>query len=182
MDVDPGTRKTKEGKCDSDPLESLRRVVIAIVLCYLGYSYGYGFNRKSSLDRRRGSSHGEEGHHGPLGLTTSSSTIIPPSMQKRLNSIFREVEKEFENLYLENLRLREKVDLLERVHLAEKDKDKDTDEPDAFENVLKSFTKKNAFKTRHKLKAHTSKIVSSFKPPQMSSARVREYKVMIENG
>ncbi|TRY63143.1 hypothetical protein TCAL_00346 [Tigriopus californicus] len=147
MEADPGSRKHKEG---------------------YGYGY-YGFNRKSSLDRRRGSSHGEDGHG-------SSSTIIPPSMQKRLNSIFREVEKEFENLYLENLRLREKVDLLERVHMAEKDKDKDTDEPDAFENVLKSFTKKNAFKTRHKLKAHTSKIVSSFKPPQINTARVREYK------
>ena len=52
-----------------------------------------------------------------------------------------------------------------------------TDEPDAFETVLKTFTKKNAFKTRHKLKAHTSKIVSSFKAPQLTSNVVKEYRV-----
>ena len=36
-------------------------------------------------------------------------------------------------------------------------------------NVLKSLTKhKNVVKTRHKLKAHTSKIVSSFKTPSLT--------------
>ena len=54
------------------------------------------------------------------------------------------------------------------------------DEHDAFEkNVLKSFTKNRAFKTRHKLKAHTSKIVSSFKTPSLSCSLVKEYKVYI---
>ena len=54
------------------------------------------------------------------------------------------------------------------------------DEHDAFEkNVLKSFTKNRAFKTRHKLKAHTSKIVSSFKTPSLSCSLVKEYKVCI---
>ena len=57
------------------------------------------------------------------------------------------------------------------------------DEHDAFEkNVLKSFTKNRAFKTRHKLKAHTSKIVSSFKTPSLSCSLVKEYKVYISDG
>ena len=52
------------------------------------------------------------------------------------------------------------------------------DEHDAFDkNVLKSFTKNKAFKTRHKLKAHTSKIVSSFKTPSITCSLVKEYKV-----
>ena len=52
------------------------------------------------------------------------------------------------------------------------------EEHDAFDkNVLKSFTKNRAFKTRHKLKAHTSKIVSSFKTPSISCSLVKDYKV-----
>ncbi len=51
------------------------------------------------------------------------------------------------------------------------------DEPDAFEAMLKSFTKKNALKTRKKLKQHTSKIVSSFRPPALTAALVKEYRV-----
>ena len=42
-------------------------------------------------------------------------------------------------------------------------------------NMLKSFTKNKAFKTRHKLKAHTSKIVSSFKPPAMTCMLAKEF-------
>ena len=54
------------------------------------------------------------------------------------------------------------------------------EEHDGFDkNVLKSFTKNRAFKTRHKLKAHTSKIVSSFKTPSLSCSLVKDYKVHI---
>ena len=56
------------------------------------------------------------------------------------------------------------------------------DEPDAFEAMLRTFTKKNAFKTRHKLKAHTSKIVSSFKPPALVAMQVKDYKVRKSRG
>ena len=60
------------------------------------------------------------------------------------------------------------------------EREKMGDEPDAFEAfVLKTFTKKNAFKTRRKFKAQTSKIVSSFKPPGLNSSLAREYKVRI---
>ncbi len=52
------------------------------------------------------------------------------------------------------------------------------DEPDAFEAMIKSFTKKNALKTRRKFKQHTSKIVSSFKPPLLTASLVKEYRVL----
>ena len=45
-------------------------------------------------------------------------------------------------------------------------------------NLIKSFTKKNFPKTRHKLKAQTSKIVSSFKTSAVSCSFVREFKVL----
>ena len=48
-------------------------------------------------------------------------------------------------------------------------------------NMLKSFTKNKAFKTRHKLKAHTSKIVSSFKPPAMTCMLAKEFRVRKNN-
>ena len=95
-------------------------------------------------------------------------------MQSRLHHLFREVEKEFEAVYLDNLRLREKIALMEKGGVECYVDDKAAEETDAFEAVLKTFAKKNA-KTRHKLKAHTSKIVSSFKAPQLSSAAVKEY-------
>ena len=74
------------------------------------------------------------------------------------------------------MRLREKIALMEKggVECYVDDKAAAGEETDAFEAVLKTFAKKNA-KTRHKLKAHTSKIVSSFKAPQLSSAAVKEY-------
>ena len=67
--------------------------------------------------------------------------------------------------------------LLGQYETDEKDKTL-IEEHDAFDkNVLKSFTKNRAFKTRHKLKAHTSKIVSSFKTPSISCSLVKDYKV-----
>ena len=55
---------------------------------------------------------------------------------------------------------------------------KNSEDHETFDkNVLKTFTKNKAFKTRHKLKAHTSKIVSSFKPPAMSCMLVKEFRV-----
>ena len=39
--------------------------------------------------------------------------MLPAPMQSRLHHLFREVEKEFEAVYLDNLRLREKIALME---------------------------------------------------------------------
>lgn len=43
--------------------------------------------------------------------------------------------------------------------------------------MLKAFAKTKAFKTRTKIKAHTNKIVSSFKPASLTCTLVKEFKV-----
>ena len=55
-------------------------------------------------------------------------------------------------------------------------REKTEEEPDIFDmNMIKSFTKKNFPNTRHKLKAQTSKIVSSFKANNLHCSFVREF-------
>lgn len=93
---------------------------------------------------------------------------MPPAYKNHLNNLFREIEEEFSHLYLENVRLKEQVQILE------KEKEEDGEGFDI--NLIKSFTKKNFPKTRHKLKAQTSKIVSSFKTSAISCSFVREFK------
>jgi len=90
------------------------------------------------------------------------SSLLPHAYKTHLASLFREIEAEFENLYVENVRLKEQINELEKACI---DNNKmEADDADGFDiNVIKSFTKKNFPKTRHKLKAQTSKIVSSFK-------------------
>jgi len=70
---------------------------------------------------------------------TSSSSVVPAAARTRLHGLFREVEKEFEALYLENARLRERVQRLEKgeVGVDEKEKVLEKDEPDAFEAMLR---------------------------------------------
>lgn len=93
----------------------------------------------------------------------SRDSVLPHAYKAHLTSLFREIETEFENLYLENVRLKEQVNNMEKTACLENNK-VETDDADGFDiNVIKSFTKKNFPKTRHKLKAQTSKIVSSFK-------------------
>ena len=119
---------------------------------------------------------------GTNSIGTKASSSLPASTRGRLQMLFREIEKEFESMHLENARLREKLARLEKGESAGAAvaEEKIADEPDAFEAfVLKTFAKKNAFKTRRKFKAQTSKIVSSFKPPGLNSSLAREYKVRI---
>jgi len=103
----------------------------------------------------------------------SRESILPPVYKNHLNSLFKEIEKEFSHLYLENVRLKEQIQLLEKSN-PDRDKEDDTDGFDI--NVIKSFTKKNFPKTRYKLKAQTSKIVSSFKTSAVTCNFVREYR------
>ena len=117
---------------------------------------------------------------------SGSSSVLPNAVKARLNHSFRDIEKEMEALYLENCQLREKIAILEKGQATsldatqEFDKERSVEEPDAFEAVLKTFSKKNALKTRHKLKAQTSKIVSSFKAPGQVASLVKEYRVSPE--
>ena len=73
---------------------------------------------------------------------------------------------------MENLRLKEQIHVLEKAC----DRDKCEEDTEGFDmNVIKSFTKKNFPNTRHKLKAQTSKIVSSFKANNLLCSFVREF-------
>lgn len=163
------------------------------------------------------SSAGSRKHHRS---SRDREAVLPGHTKLRLHDLFRDVEKEFEALYLENVQLKERIAALERANqvrelgtgrnalrqttlflaspnrhlscflqsdvdpslfcaqlslagISEKDLKDDHDE----KNVLKSFTKNKAIKTRHKLKAHTSKIVSSFKAPTLVCSLSKEFKV-----
>ena len=92
------------------------------------------------------------------------NSLLPHSYKTHLASLFTEIETEFESLYLENVRLREQIKEMEKACNSMENNKIETDDADGFDmNVIKSFTKKNFPKTRHKLKAQTNKIVSSFK-------------------
>ena len=98
--------------------------------------------------------------------------MLPHAHKAHLNSLFHEIEREFESLYVENLRLKEQIHVLEKAC----DRDKCEEDTEGFDmNVIKSFTKKNFPNTRHKLKAQTSKIVSSFKANNLLCSFVREF-------
>ena len=121
---------------------------------------------------------GNTGSRDRNQLENSECSVLPHALKSRLQTLFSEIEGEFSVLYQENIQLRERILALEKGQYETDEKDKTLiDEHDAFDkNMLKSFTKNRAFKTRHKLKAHTSKIVSSFKTPSLSCSLVKEYK------
>ncbi|XP_066993121.1 WD repeat-containing protein 37 isoform X2 [Anabrus simplex] len=110
-------------------------------------------------------------------------SIIPPIFRARLNELFLQIEKEFENLYAENINLQEKIDNLnERLERESFVGDKQSYDFTDFDNTSsKSLSKQKSsgssqkVKTAHKLKAQTSKIVSSFKGPTVSCSLVREF-------
>ena len=124
-------------------------------------------------------------NRGP-STTTNSKT--------KVNHLLRELESEFDKMILENLQLRDRISALETNQTSDavginENQNQTVENPltpsksevehgETFDkNMLKTFTKNKAFKTRHKLKAHTSKIVSSFKPPAMSCMLVKEFRV-----
>jgi len=108
----------------------------------------------------------------------SRESVLPPACKNHLNSLFKEIEKEFTHLYLENARLKEQIQNMEKgLGGSNTERDKGEEDTDGFDiNVIKSFTKKNFPKTRHKLKAQTSKIVSSFKTSAVTCTFVKEFK------
>ena len=124
---------------------------------------------------------------------SSSSSSSASKAKNKVHNLLRELETEFDKMLVENTALKARIQLLEEGTQNEDEANrtngggsnldstltgKGQDEHDLFEkSVLKSFTKNKAFKTRHKLKAHTSKIVSSFKPPSMSCMLVKEFRV-----
>ncbi|XP_017784233.1 PREDICTED: WD repeat-containing protein 37 isoform X2 [Nicrophorus vespilloides] len=104
-----------------------------------------------------------------------------PTCRVRLHNLFRQIEKEFDLLYQENQNLHDKIELLnEKIESASYDKqtydcmDFDNNFPKLLNKKL-STTSSQKLKTAHKLKAQTSKIVSSFKAPHMNCNLLKEY-------
>lgn len=92
---------------------------------------------------------------------------IPPSVRKRLTHLFGLIEKEFESVCQENVVLQEKVEsLTEKCLTAEQFQVNSKQKPPTGQKL----------KTAEKLKAQTSKIVSSFKSPSAANCQfVKEY-------
>ncbi|KAL3286820.1 hypothetical protein HHI36_001312 [Cryptolaemus montrouzieri] len=103
---------------------------------------------------------------------------ITPTYKSKLFTLFKQIEKEFDMLYQENQNLHDKIDLLN-----EKLEKETYDKPDCIDfenNISKVLGKKlssasQKSKTAHKLKAQTSKIVSSFKTPSFNCTLVKDY-------
>ncbi|XP_015366608.1 PREDICTED: WD repeat-containing protein 37-like [Diuraphis noxia] len=96
---------------------------------------------------------------------------IPPSIRKRLIHLFGLIEKEFESVCQENVVLQEKVE-----SLTEKVNEKYLTTEQFQVNSKQKPPTGQKLKTAEKLKAQTSKIVSSFKSPSAANCQfVKEY-------
>lgn len=96
---------------------------------------------------------------------------VPPGIRKRLAHLFGLIEKEFECMYQENVALQEKVD-----SLTEKINEKYLPTEQFQVNSKQKPPTGQKLKTAEKLKAQTSKIVSSFKSPSAANCQfVKEY-------
>lgn len=96
---------------------------------------------------------------------------VPSGIRKRLAHLFGLIEKEFESMYQENVVLQEKVDAL-----TEKVNEKYLTTEQFQVNSKQKPPTGQKLKTAEKLKAQTSKIVSSFKSPSAANCQfVKEY-------
>lgn len=100
-----------------------------------------------------------------------SDVDIPPSVRKRLIHLFGLIEKEFESVCQENVVLQDKVEAL-----TEKVNEKYSTTEQFQVNSKQKPPTGQKLKTAEKLKAQTSKIVSSFKSPSAANCQfVKEY-------
>ncbi|KAL0270128.1 UNVERIFIED_CONTAM: hypothetical protein PYX00_007631 [Menopon gallinae] len=124
----------------------------------------------------------ETDHHSGFRSYFEGDSLMPTLLKTRLHDLFQQIEKEFETLYAENISLQEKVETLnerleKEVYM--------TDRQNEFLDLESSPSKTNYTKTKvagtqkvktaHKLRAQTSKIVSSFKGPTVNCYVVKEY-------
>lgn len=96
---------------------------------------------------------------------------IPQGVRKRLTHLFGLIEKEFESVCQENIVLQDKVE-----SLTEKINEKFLTTEQFQVNSKQKPPTGQKLKTAEKLKAQTSKIVSSFKSPSAANCQfVKEY-------
>ncbi|KAL1461415.1 hypothetical protein WDU94_013315 [Cyamophila willieti] len=113
--------------------------------------------------------------------------VLPVSIKFKLNSLFAQIEREFELLYVQNLNLQDKVEtLLERLDRESiiNEKYVECNDIESVSNITKNLSKQKVLasnpsaaklKTTNKLKVQTSKIVSSFKTSLVSCYKVRSF-------
>ncbi|KAI5707237.1 hypothetical protein M8J75_015920 [Diaphorina citri] len=113
--------------------------------------------------------------------------VLPSSVKFKLNSLFSQIEREFELLYLDNLNLQDKIDMLmeklDRESIIN-EKYPECNDMECVTNMNKNFNKQKVLasnpsaqklKTTNKLKVQTSKIVSSFKTSLLSCYKIRSF-------
>ncbi|XP_063466065.1 WD repeat-containing protein 37 isoform X5 [Symphalangus syndactylus] len=135
--------------------------------------------RKShSLSIRRTNSSEQERTGLPRDMLEGQDSKLPSSVRSTLLELFGQIEREFENLYIENLELRREIDTLNERLAAE---GQAIDGAELSKGQLKAKASHSTSQLSQKLKttykASTSKIVSSFKTTTSRAAcqLVKEY-------
>uniref|UniRef100_A0A2K6KBR1 WD repeat-containing protein 37 n=1 Tax=Rhinopithecus bieti TaxID=61621 RepID=A0A2K6KBR1_RHIBE len=135
--------------------------------------------RKShSLSIRRTNSSEQERTGLPRDMLEGQDSKLPSSVRNTLLELFGQIEREFENLYIENLELRREIDTLNERLAAE---GQAIDGAELSKGQLKTKASHSTSQLSQKLKttykASTSKIVSSFKTTTSRAAcqLVKEY-------
>uniref|UniRef100_A0A8C6C9U4 WD repeat-containing protein 37 n=2 Tax=Cetacea TaxID=9721 RepID=A0A8C6C9U4_MONMO len=121
--------------------------------------------RKShSLSIRRTNSSEQERTGLPRDMLEGQDSKLPSSVRSTLLELFGQIEREFENLYIENLELRREIETLNDRLAAE---GQAIDGAELSKGQLKTKASHSTSQLSQKLKttykASTSKIVSSFK-------------------
>lgn len=121
--------------------------------------------RKShSLSIRRTNSSEQERTGLPREMLEGQDSKLPSSVRSTLLELFGQIEREFENLYIENLELRREIDTLNERLAGE---GQAIDGAELSKGQLKTKASHSTSQLSQKLKttykASTSKIVSSFK-------------------
>uniref|UniRef100_A0A8C8X063 WD repeat-containing protein 37 n=1 Tax=Panthera leo TaxID=9689 RepID=A0A8C8X063_PANLE len=121
--------------------------------------------RKShSLSIRRTNSSEQERTGLPREMLEGQDSKLPSSVRSTLLELFGQIEREFENLYIENLELRREIETLNERLAAE---GQAIDGAELSKGQLKTKASHSTSQLSQKLKttykASTSKIVSSFK-------------------
>ncbi|KAF8764150.1 WD repeat-containing protein 37 [Argiope bruennichi] len=122
----------------------------------------------------------------PYNRVDDGDVILPIAFRGRLYELFSQIEKEFEALYTENIALKDKIEALneqlerEPAAAIERTDTFDSGEP----SVVKTKGKRESItasqlsqkiKSTYKLKASTSRIVSTFKAPSLACRLFKEY-------
>ncbi|CAL1276012.1 unnamed protein product [Larinioides sclopetarius] len=145
---------------------------------------------KSSKGKRiksfgRVSSSADPDYSLPYSRVDDGDVILPIAFRGRLYELFSQIEKEFEALYTENIALKDKIEALNEQLEREPAIIERTDTFDSGEpSVVKTKGKRESMtasqlsqkiKSTYKLKASTSRIVSTFKAPSLACRLFKEY-------